>query len=92
MKKLLILTLLLPALLSAQETSLADFIEGFNEPGNAWRGKPFWSWNGELEKDELVRQVHIMKEMGIGGFFMHSRTGVSVLPTTLHREISGVLL
>jgi hypothetical protein len=49
----------------------------FIEPGPAFRGKPFWSWNGRLEQDELIRQIHVMKEMGFGGFFMHSRTGLA---------------
>lgn len=49
----------------------------FLEPTNAYRGKPFWAWNGKLEKEELLRQIHIMKEMGFGGFFMHSRTGLN---------------
>ncbi|MBO7406325.1 MAG: glycoside hydrolase, partial [Clostridia bacterium] len=48
----------------------------FKAPGVAYRGKPFWSWNGELEKDELIRQTHVMKEMGFGGYFMHSRAGL----------------
>jgi len=37
---------------------------------------PFWSWNDELEEDELVRQIHLMKEANIGGFFMHARAGL----------------
>lgn len=41
-----------------------------------YRGKPFWCWNGKLDKEEIIRQVHIMKDMGFGGFFMHSRTGL----------------
>ena len=45
-------------------------------PEAAYRGKPFWSWNGELAEEELLRQVGYMKEMGFGGFFMHSRTGL----------------
>jgi hypothetical protein len=49
----------------------------FEEPGAAYRGKPFWSWNGDLEKDELMRQIEVIKEMGFGGFFMHSRTGLA---------------
>ncbi len=49
----------------------------FENPSAEWRGKPFWSWNGELKKEELIRQVHIMKEMGFGGFFMHSRSGLA---------------
>lgn len=48
----------------------------FQTPPTAYRGKPFWAWNGRLEEEELLRQVHILKEMGFGGFFMHSRTGL----------------
>ncbi|MBO5149958.1 MAG: hypothetical protein J6B66_06980, partial [Anaerotignum sp.] len=48
----------------------------FKAPGCAWRGKPFWSWNGELREDEVRRQINIMKEMGLGGYFMHSRAGL----------------
>ncbi|MFY7953318.1 MAG: hypothetical protein ACOVT5_12490, partial [Armatimonadaceae bacterium] len=48
----------------------------FTNPGPEWRGKPFWAWNGRLDKAELLRQVHVMKEMGLGGFFMHSRVGL----------------
>ena len=31
--------------------------------------------NGKLERGELLRQIDIMRDMGFGGFFMHSRTG-----------------
>ena len=48
----------------------------FASPGAEWRGKPFWSWNGELREEELTRQVEVMKEMGLGGYFMHSRAGL----------------
>ena len=48
----------------------------FVSPSAEYRGKPFWSWNGELRDEELVRQAHIMKEMGLGGYFMHSRAGL----------------
>ena len=46
------------------------------DPGAAYRGKPFWSWNGKLSEEELLYQIDVMKEMGFGGFFMHSRTGL----------------
>lgn len=49
----------------------------FAAPGNEWRAKPFWSWNGELEAEELLRQVHIIQQMGWGGHFMHSRSGLA---------------
>ncbi|WP_213649528.1 glycosyl hydrolase [Paenibacillus sp. J23TS9] len=51
--------------------------ELFVEPTPAFRGKPFWSWNGKLDQEELLRQIQHFKEMGFGGFFMHSRTGLA---------------
>ena len=56
--------------------TVSELFEQFQNPGMAWRGKPFWSWNGELEKDELIRQSHVLGEMGFGGYFMHSRSGL----------------
>lgn len=53
-----------------------ELIKTFTSPGAEYRGKPFWSWNGELEEKELQRQVDVMKEMGLGGYFMHSRAGL----------------
>ena len=57
-------------------TSLKEKRKAFQCPGAAYRGKPFWSWNGELDEKELKRQIHIIKEMGFGGAFMHSRAGL----------------
>lgn len=48
----------------------------FQNPGSEFRGKPFWAWNGKLEPQEVRRQIRIMKRMGLGGFFMHSRVGL----------------
>lgn len=55
---------------------LDALLRQFNDPGREFRGKPFWSWNGELEENELKRQVDVLKEMGFGGYFMHSRAGL----------------
>lgn len=41
-----------------------------------YRSLPFWSWNDELDKEKLVKQVEWMNENGIGGFFMHARGGL----------------
>lgn len=41
-----------------------------------YRCLPFWSWNDQLEPDELVRQIRWMKQAGMGGFFMHARSGL----------------
>lgn len=48
----------------------------FQDPGVLYRAKPFWAWNGALEEQELLRQIDVFRQMGFGGFFMHSRTGL----------------
>ncbi|MBQ2732527.1 MAG: hypothetical protein IJF74_00055, partial [Clostridia bacterium] len=48
----------------------------FKNPTAEYRGAPFWAWNSKLEKEELVRQINIFNEMGIGGFHMHCRQGL----------------
>ncbi len=60
----------------AKDLTLENLTSNFKNPGAEWRAKPFWSWNGNLEKDELIRQIEVFKEMGMGGFFMHSRVGL----------------
>ena len=51
--------------------------ELFKNPPAVYRGTPFWAWNGELNEEELVRQIDMFQKMGLGGFHMHSRTGLS---------------
>lgn len=51
--------------------------EEFEFPSAKYRAKPFWSLNGKLEKKELENQIEIFKEMGFGGAFLHSRTGLA---------------
>ena len=47
------------------------------EPEIENRGMPFWAWNGSLDENVLREQIRIMKKMGLGGFFMHSRVGLA---------------
>ena len=51
--------------------------ELFQNPTSEYRGTPFWAWNCQLEKDELLRQLEVMKAMGFGGAHMHVRTGMA---------------
>ena len=53
-----------------------DLFTRYSEPDVQFRAAPFWAWNAKLEPRELRRQIRIMKEMGLGGFFMHSRVGL----------------
>ena len=48
----------------------------FKNPPKSFRAAPFWSWNDDLDPEELARQVRLMDEAGWGGFFMHSRVGL----------------
>lgn len=50
--------------------------EEFARPGAYYRAKPFWSWNGKLDIHELERQIDCFGEMGMGGYFCHSRVGL----------------
>jgi hypothetical protein len=48
----------------------------FRNPPSEYRGCPFWAWNAKLDKEELLHQIDVFAEMGMGGFHMHSRTGL----------------
>ncbi len=37
---------------------------------------PFWSWNDKLDPAELRRQIHVMHDLKMNGFFMHARGGL----------------
>ncbi|MBQ3133548.1 MAG: hypothetical protein IJC17_04660 [Clostridia bacterium] len=37
---------------------------------------PFWFLNHRLEESELLRQLKLMKESGVAGFFIHPRAGL----------------
>ena len=50
--------------------------ELFKNPTSEYRGVPFWSWITKLDKDRILKQIDIFKEMGMGGFHLHCRTGL----------------
>lgn len=52
-------------------------MELYKNPTSEYRGTPFWAWNCKLEKEELKRQIEVFKEMGFGGFHIHSRSGMA---------------
>ena len=53
-----------------------NIIELAANPTKDYRPVPFWSWNDKLEAGELARQIELMHDAGIGGFFMHARGGL----------------
>jgi hypothetical protein len=52
-------------------------LELFQNPTAEYRGTPFWSWNSKLDRDQLMRQIDVLKAMGMGGFHIHARTGLA---------------
>ena len=52
-------------------------IELFKNPTSEYRAAPFWAWNCKLDKETLSEQIAYFKEMGYGGFHMHSRSGLA---------------
>ena len=49
----------------------------FENPTKEYRAAPFWSWNCELKKETLEKQIEIMQQMGFGGYYMHTRVGMA---------------
>lgn len=55
---------------------MTDFEKALIDPPQKYRPAPFWSWNEKLDADETKRQIRLMREAGLGGFFMHARGGL----------------
>ena len=49
----------------------------FKHIDKKYRPIPFWSWNTRLDCDETRRQIRKMNDVGMGGFFMHARGGLT---------------
>lgn len=56
------------------EKKLSD--ELFEAPTAEYRATPFWAWNCKMTPEILEKQISYLKEMGYGGFHMHSRVGM----------------
>ena len=57
----------------------SEMMREFRNPGSIYRGAPFWAWNNKLDADQLCRQIDVFKQMGLGGFHMHPRTGMDTV-------------
>ncbi len=47
-----------------------------SDPAKNYRPLPFWSWNDRLTPDMVRYQIQEMNKAGLGGFFMHARSGL----------------
>ena len=55
---------------------MKDNLHFYKNPPARFRGAPFWSWNGKLDREQLLRQIGYFREMGMGGYTVHVRTGL----------------
>lgn len=53
-----------------------DYISKVKEQQLEYGGIPFWSWNDKLVPEELRRQINVMHDLGMKGYFMHARGGL----------------
>ena len=52
------------------------FVQEIRDHSREYGSIPFWSWNDKLDSEELCRQIHVMHELKMNGFFMHARGGL----------------
>lgn len=48
----------------------------FKNPPKEYRPISFWSLNGKLESEELIKQIDSLNDTGWGGYFLHARHGL----------------
>ncbi len=51
-------------------------LSAIQKTAKSYGSVPFWSWNDDLEPEELRRQIRAMDKIGMNGFFMHARGGL----------------
>lgn len=50
--------------------------ENAQTPAAEWRSAPFWALNGDLKPEEIRKQIRGFRKNGLGGFYLHARTGL----------------
>ncbi|CAH1213092.1 hypothetical protein PAECIP111891_03910 [Paenibacillus allorhizoplanae] len=56
---------------------LEDLKQQFIDPPQEFSPIPFWFWNDELSKEEIIRQIHDFHSKEVNGFVIHPRMGLS---------------
>ncbi len=55
-----------------------EFRRQMKAAGPEYSMTPFWFWNGDLDPDELIRQMALMREQGVMAFVIHARKGLEI--------------
>ena len=54
------------------------FQSAFESPEPEHTACPFWFWNGDMQPNEIIRQIGLMFDKGIRSFVIHARVGLTV--------------
>jgi alpha-L-rhamnosidase len=57
-------------------TTLTEVRKQFASPPSAYGPAPLYVWNDDIQEDEIVRQLDLFNEQGMGGVFIHPRPGL----------------
>jgi hypothetical protein len=57
--------------------TLESFKRQFVNPPEEFSPIPFWFWNDELSKEEIIEQIHDFHSKEVKGFVIHPRMGLS---------------
>lgn len=55
---------------------MEQLIKKLKNPDKVYRAIPFWSWNDKLDSEMMKWQIREMEKAGLGGYFMHARSGL----------------
>ena len=55
----------------------SEWVQRLLNPGKEWTAFPFWFLNGDLDPEEIRRQVRDFHAHGVDGFVLHPRMGIS---------------
>jgi hypothetical protein len=69
--------------------SFSDLRAGFCAPGGSFSPIPFWFLNGDMNREELERQLRLMDAVGIGTVVLHARRGHTV-PYLSEEWLAGI--
>lgn len=61
-----------------REKSQEEILELFRSPCAEYRDVPFWAWNTKMTREDVDFCLSVFQEMGMGGAFAHSRTGLDI--------------
>ncbi len=59
-----------------KDETFLSLVSASESPSAEWRSAPFWALNGDLNPDEIRKQIRGFQKNGMGGFYLHARTGL----------------